>query len=68
MTVEALDVENQVICTWFERTKKKQDRFAIAVLEPAKKAVGGGAIGFFLELRNRPPRHISREIVLTLTP
>lgn len=46
MTVEALDVENQVICTWFERTKKKQDRFAIAVLEPAKKAEGGGAIGF----------------------
>ncbi len=46
MTIDALDAHEQVICTWFEGkgAKKKQDRFPIATLEPAKKSAG--AIGF----------------------
>jgi uncharacterized protein YodC (DUF2158 family) len=34
MTVDDLDVDEQVICTWFEGTTKKNGRFRIATLEP----------------------------------
>lgn len=46
MTVEALDASEQVICTWFEGKKKKQDHFLIAALETASKGVD--AIAFQL--------------------
>jgi uncharacterized protein YodC (DUF2158 family) len=46
MTVEALDVDEQVICTWFEGTKKKHDRFALATLEPATRRAGAIGVTF----------------------
>jgi uncharacterized protein YodC (DUF2158 family) len=46
MTVEALDVDEQVLCIWFEKTKKKQDRFPIAALEAVTKRVGAIGVSF----------------------
>ncbi len=50
MTVKALDVDNEVICTWIDKAGKREGRFAAVTLQlsgrSAREAKKTGAIGF----------------------